>query len=56
MDETTPEPSPETAAMLAIVDAWKVETFFNRGLDAPEFNRITDAVDNLKRRLAAAKE
>lgn len=39
----------------AIVEAWFVETFHNRGLHVEDFNHFRRQVDALKARLAAAK-
>ncbi len=56
-DESTPMTAPPPADVCTpsptdvLVDAWFVDTFHNRGFDAPQFNRFRAAADDLKARL-----
>ncbi len=49
--DPAPSTAPEPSKLARIVDAWFVQHFHNRGLDTPEFNRLSAARDELKARL-----
>jgi hypothetical protein len=39
----------------AVIDLWFIDTFHNRGLTGPEYNRLLAAVADLKNRVAATR-
>ena len=53
---TDPAVEPVQAPTDALVEAWLVQWFFNLGLPTELQNRIRQAADDLKARLAGRKE